>query len=106
MRPSLPVILVEGILDEDDWILFEVADVQVCEFLAGDLLRAVVVRVLEVQVVLPVLLIVALGRSGIESDLDLAFVASKLEGLDDKLKGLFGAGDIGCETSLITDVGS
>lgn len=37
--PRLPVVLVEGVLDGDDRVLFDEGDVQVREFLSGDPLR-------------------------------------------------------------------
>lgn len=50
--PSLPVVLVEGVLDGDDVVLLDVAEVDLGELLAGDPLGGVGVGVLEGQVVL------------------------------------------------------
>lgn len=55
MGPSIPVVFREGILNEDDRVLLDVAQIQVCELFSSNLLAGVRVRVLEVQVVLLVL---------------------------------------------------
>ena len=102
MRPRLPVVLVEGILNRDDGVLLDVAEVEVRELDTRDPLRGVRVGVLEVEVVLAVL--VELRRRDIESDLDLALVTRLLDSLREELKGLLSAGNVGRETTLITDV--
>ena len=102
MGPRLPVILIEGVLNRDDGVLLDVAEVEVGELNTRDPLGWIRVRVLEVEVVLA--LLVELGRGDIESDLDLALVASLLDGLGEKLEGLLGTRHVGGETSLITDV--
>ena len=102
MSPRLPVVLVEGVLDRDDGVLLDVAEVEVRELLARDPLAGVRVGVLEVEVVLA--LLVELGGGNIESDLDAALVASLLDGLSQELEGLLSTGDVGGETSLITEV--
>lgn len=61
------------------------------------------VGVLEVQIVLA--LLVELGRSDVKGNLDLAFVSSVGDGSNEEVEGLFSARDVGCETSLITDIG-
>lgn len=58
---------------------------------------------LEVKIVLA--LLVELGRSDIETDLDLASVAGLLDGLGKELEGLLGTRDVRGETSLVSDVG-
>ena len=57
--PSLPVILVEGVFDRDDGVLFDVTKVEVRELLSGNPLGRVGVGVLEVKIVLSI--IVELG---------------------------------------------
>jgi len=56
------------------------------------------------QVVLAVL--VELGRSDVEGDRDLALVTGRFDSLHQELEGLLGSGNVGSETTLITDVGS
>ena len=102
MGPSLPVILVEGVLDRHDRVLLDVAEVEVGELLARDPLGRVRVGVLEVEVVLAIL--VELGRGNVESDLDLALVAGLLDSFGKELKGLLSTRDVGSEATLITDV--
>ena len=102
MGPRLPVVLVEGVLDRDDGVLRDVREVEVGELDTRDPLRWVGVGVLEVKVVLA--LLVELGGSDIESDLDAALVAGLLDGLSQELEGLLGARDVRSESSLITDV--
>ncbi len=53
--PSLPVILVEGVFDRDDGVLFDVTEVEVRELLSGNPLGGVGVGVLEVKIVLSIL---------------------------------------------------
>jgi hypothetical protein len=55
VRPSLPVILVEGVFNRDDGVLLDVAEVEVGQLLAGDPLGWVRVGVLEVKIVLAIL---------------------------------------------------
>lgn len=55
MGPSIPVVLREGILNEDDRIVLDVAQIEVCDLFSSNPLAGVRVRVLEVQVVLLVL---------------------------------------------------
>lgn len=55
------------------------------------------------EVVLAVL--VELGRSNVETDLDLAGVASLVDGLGEDLERLLGTLDVGSESSLVSDVG-
>lgn len=52
VAPGLPVVLVEGVLDGDDAVLLDVAEVDLGKLLAGDPLGGVGVGVLELQVVL------------------------------------------------------
>ena len=104
MSPRLPVVLVEGVLDRDDGVLLDVAEVEVRELDTRDPLRGVRVGVLEVEVVLAVL--VELGRGHVERDLDLALVAGLLDGLREELKRLVGARDVRGEATLVTNVDS
>ena len=102
MAPSLPIILVEGILDGDDRVFLDVGEVEISELGARNPLLGVGVGVLEVKVVLAVP--VELGRSDVKSNLDAALIACLLDGLSEKLKRLLGTRDIRRETTLITDI--
>ena len=102
MSPRLPVVLVEGVLDRDDGVLLDVAEVEVGELDTRDPLGRVRVGVLEVEVVLAVL--VELGRGNVERDLDLALVAGLLDRLGEQLERLVGTRNVGCEATLVTDV--
>lgn len=102
MGPGLPVVLVEGVLDGNDRVLLDVAHVEISQLNTGDPLGGVGVGVFEVQVVLAIF--VELGGGDVESNLNLALVSSLLDGLREKLKRLLSTGDIGGETTLITDV--
>jgi hypothetical protein len=104
VSPSLPIVLVEGILNGDDGVLLDVADVEVSELDASEPLRGVGVGVLEVEIVFPIL--VKLGGGNIESDLDLALITSLLDGLAEELKRLVCTRHVGGESSLITNVDS
>ena len=55
VRPRLPVILVEGVFDRDDGVLFDVTKVEVRELLSGNPLGRVGVGVLEVKIILSIL---------------------------------------------------
>ncbi len=59
---------------------------------------------LEVQVVLA--LLVELGRSDIQTDLDLTLVTCELDSFGEELKRFFSSRDVRSETTLVTDVGS
>lgn len=102
VRPRLPVILVEGVLNRDNRVLLDVAEVEVRKLLARDPLGGVGVRVLEVKVVLAVL--VEFRRGDVESNLDLALVASLLDGLAQEFKRLLSARDVGSKATLVTNV--
>ncbi|KAI3494687.1 hypothetical protein L1887_40503 [Cichorium endivia] len=102
VRPRLPVVLVEGVLDRGDRVLLDKAEVDVGELLAEPLGR-VRVGVLEVEVVLA--LLVELGRGNVERDVHLALVAGLGDGLGEDLERLVGRLDVGSESALVTDVG-
>lgn len=116
MGPCLPVILVEGVLNRDDVVFLNVSLVNIGELSAGEGLGLVRVGVLlismtlygdsvthlEVQVVLAVL--VELGRGNVKTNLDLASVASLLDGLGQEVERFLGARNVGSETSFVTDV--
>lgn len=125
VRPSLPVVLVEGVLDGRNGVLLDPAEVEVSELLSGDELynnkkfvsdgnldlilitshtHVRVLLVLEVEVVLA--LLVELGAGHVEGDVDLASVASLLDGLGEDLEGLVGTLKRRCKATLVTDVGS
>ncbi len=80
--------------------LFNVADVEVRELNTSNPLGRIRIRVLEVKIVLSFL--VKLGRSNVKCDLDLAFIASFLDGLREELWCFLRAGDVWREASPIT----
>jgi len=102
--PSIPVILVKGILDGDDGVLLDVAQIKISELDTSDPLGGVRVGVLKVQIVLAVL--VKLGRGNIESDLNLALVSGLLDSLRQEFQGFISSRDVGGEATFITDVDS
>lgn len=104
VSPRLPVILVEGVLDGDDGVLRDVAEVEVGEFDTSDPLGRVRVGVLEVKIVLSVL--VKLGGCNVKSNFDLALVSGLLDRLGKEFQRFFGTRHVGGETSLITNIHS
>ena len=102
VSPSLPIILVEGVLNGDDGVLLDVADVEVGELNAGEPFCGVGIGVLEVEVILAIL--VELGGGNVESDLDLALIAGFLDSFAEELEGLVCPRHVGSEPSLITNV--
>lgn len=78
-------------------------DVGIGQLLARKPLGAVRVVVLEVEVVFSIL--VEFGRSDVESDLDLGFVAGLLDGGGEELERFLGGPNVGCEAALVADVG-
>jgi hypothetical protein len=71
--------LVEGILDRNDWGVFDEALVHLAKLLRRNPVLGIRLGVLEVQVVLAVL--VELGGGNVHADLDLAGVAGLLDGV-------------------------
>ena len=63
VNPSLPIILIEGILDRDDGVLLSVADVEVCELDASEPLRGVGIGVLEVEIVFSIRVELGAGKA-------------------------------------------
>jgi len=106
VRPGLPVVLSEGVLDGDDGVLGSEGLVEVGKLLVGEPLGGVGVRVLEVKVVLLGIDLVELAGGNVHGDLDLAGVASLLDGLGDEVKSLLGGLNIRSDTTLVTDVTS
>ena len=104
VNPSLPIILVEGILDGDDGILLDVADVEVSELDTSEPLGRVGIGILEVEIIFAIL--IELGGSNIESNLDLSLITGLLDGLAEELERLIRARDVGGEPSLITNIDS
>lgn len=104
VRPGGPVILSEGILERSNGVLGDELGVVSSKLLTSLPQRLVGVGVLEVKVVLVGLLVVELGRCGIDTDLDLASVTGSLNGLHDEVKSLLSGLNIGGNTTLITDV--
>ena len=72
--------------------------------LVGEPLGGVAVRVLEVQVVFLSIGLVEFAGGDIQGDLDVAGVASLLNGLGDQVQSLLGGLDIRSDTTLVTDV--
>mgnify|MGYP005989629891 CR=1 FL=1 len=106
VAPSLPVVLSEGVLDGDNGVLLAKLAVEGSKLLVGDPLGRVAVGVLEVEVVLLLVGLVEFAGGNIHGDLDLASVASLLDGLGDQLESLIGSLNIGSDTTLVTDVAS
>ena len=103
LLPALKVILLEGILDGDDGVLGNELLVDVKELVLRDHLGAVVVGLLEVEVV--ELVLEELRSSDIHAKEDLALVAGLLDGLHNEVETLKVGENVGSETTLITDVG-
>ena len=97
--------LVENVLNGDDGELVSDLLVETGKLLSGEPLGGIGLGVLEVKIVLATVL-EELGSSDIHADLDLAFVAGKLDGLHDELKSLLVVEDVGSESTFVTDVGS
>ena len=106
VRPGLPVVLSEGVLDGDDGVLGSEGLVEVGKLLVGEPLGGVAVGVLEVKIVLLGIGLVELAGGNVHGDLDLAGVASLLDGLGDEVKSLLGGLNIRSDTTLVTDVTS
>merc|ERR1719282_1665852 len=104
VRPGLPVLLSEWVLNGDDGVLGSQVLVLLSELLVGDPLALVRVRVLEVEVVLLLLGLVKFGRGNVHGNVHLASVASLLNGLGDQAESLIGSLDVWCDTALVTDV--
>ena len=103
LLPALKVILLEGILDGDDGVLGNELLVDVKELVLRDHLGAVVVGLLEVEIV--ELVLEELRSSDIHAKEDLALVAGLLDGLHNEVETLKVGENVGSETTLITDVG-
>ena len=104
MSPRLPVVLVERIFNGNNRVFPDEAQVDIGEFLASDPFGGVGVRVLEVQIVLAIL--VELGRSDVQRDLDATLIARLLDCLDEQLERFLSTRYVGGEATLITDVNS
>ena len=104
VRPGLPVILSEGVLDGDDGVLLGEGLVELSELLVGEPLALVGLGVLEVKVVLLLVDLVELAGGNVHGDLDLTGVTGSLNGLGDEVKSLLGGLNIGSDTALVTDV--
>ena len=102
--PGLPVVLSEGVLNADNRVLLSQGLVQLGELLVCKPLALVAVGVLEVKVVLLLIGLVELAGCNIHGDLDLASVASLLDGLGDEVERLLGGLNVRGNTTLVTDV--
>lgn len=104
VAPGLPVVLSEGVLDGDNGVLGSEGLVEVGKLLVGEPLGGVTLGVLEVKIVLLGILLVELAGGNIHGDLDLASVASLLNGIGDEVKSLLSGLNIRSDTTLVTDV--
>ena len=102
MGPGIPIILVEGILDRNDRVIFNVAEVEVGKLNASDPLAWIRVGVLEVQIVFA--LLVKFRGSDIQSNLDLALIAGFLDSLGQEFERFFSTRNVGSEATLVTDI--
>mmetsp|Transcript_27595 Transcript_27595/g.60369 ORF Transcript_27595/g.60369 Transcript_27595/m.60369 type:complete len:366 (-) Transcript_27595:454-1551(-) len=102
---GLPVVLLKGVLNTYDGVLLAEVAVQVQHLSGGLLLGAVVGGVLEVEVV-HLVLRHELRGSNVHADLDLAGVASLLDGVVNKVQALLVGGDVGGKATLVTHVAS
>jgi len=72
MRPSLPIVLLKRILNADNGVLLNIAQIQISQFDTRDPLSRVRVGILEVEVVFSIF--VKFGRGNVEGNFNLAFV--------------------------------
>lgn len=84
MCPSLPVILVEGVLNRDNGVLLDVAQIEIGKFHARDPLARVRVGVLEVEIIFT--LLVKFRGSDVEGDFDLPLVACLFDGFREEFE--------------------
>ena len=106
VAPGLPVILSEGVLNADDGVLASQRLVQVGQLLVGEPLGGVAVGVLEVKVVLLDVTLVELAGGNVQSNVNLASVASLLNGSSDEVESLLSGLNVGGNTTLVTNVTS
>jgi hypothetical protein len=104
VAPGLPVVLGEGVLDRNNGVLGGELLVLVGKLLVSDPLALIGVGVLEVKVVLLLVGFVELGGGNVHGDLDLASVASLLNGVGDEVKSLLSGLNVGSDATLVTDV--
>lgn len=106
VAPSLPVVFSKGVLNADNGVLVGKGLVQVSQLLVGEPLGWVAVRVLEVKVIFLSVGLVELAGGNVHGDLDLAGVASLLNGLGDEVQGFLSSLNIRRNTTLVTNVAS
>mmetsp|Transcript_104443 Transcript_104443/g.271899 ORF Transcript_104443/g.271899 Transcript_104443/m.271899 type:complete len:223 (+) Transcript_104443:78-746(+) len=82
---SVPIVLVEGVLDGHHWVLLDPTLVILRKLLAGHQGLALLLLVLPIQVVLLLVAEVELGGRDVGADLDLGLVAGLLDGLHEDL---------------------
>jgi hypothetical protein len=104
VAPGLPVVLGEGVLDRNNGVLGGELLVLVGKLLVSHPLALIGVGVLEVKVVLLLVGFVELGGGNVHGDLDLASVASLLNGVGDEVKSLLSGLNVGSDATLVTDV--
>jgi hypothetical protein len=102
--PCLPVILSEGVFDADNGVLLSQLLVELGELLVAEPLALVAIGVLEVHIILLLLGLVELAGSNVHCDLDLASVASLLDGVGDEVERLLGSLNVGSNTTLVADI--
>ena len=104
MGPSLPIVLVKGVLDGDDGVLVNVAQVEVCELFTGKPILGVGIGILKVEIIFAIL--VELRGGNIESNLDLSLITGFLDGLGEEFKRLVCARHVRSKSSFITNIDS
>jgi hypothetical protein len=100
--PGIPIILVEGVLDRNDRVLLNVAEVEIGKLNASDPLAWIRVGVLEIQIVFT--LLVKFRGSDVQSNLDLALITGFLDSLGQELERFFSTRNVGSEATLVTDI--
>mmetsp|Transcript_26284 Transcript_26284/g.32863 ORF Transcript_26284/g.32863 Transcript_26284/m.32863 type:complete len:241 (+) Transcript_26284:410-1132(+) len=98
------IVLVEGVLDRDHGVVVDERLVQLSQFLARHLLRAVVVLSLEIQVVQLLVALPELRCSDVHAYLHLTRVARLLDGGDNEIEPLFVVQDIGSKATLVSNI--
>ena len=101
---SIPIILVEGVLDGDQGVLIAPALVDVQELVGALLHLGSGVGVLEVEVVMLGILLPELRSGDIGGELDLVGVAGLLDSFHEDVKGFVVVLDVGGEAAFVANV--
>ena len=104
VAPRLPVILGEGVLNRNNWVLGGKRFVLVGQLLIGDPQAFVAIGVLEVEIVLLLVFLVELTGSNIHGYVHLALVTSLFDGVGDEVQCFLSSLDIRSNTTLVTNV--